>query len=53
MYILNIVSAIKKISVNEIRDFIFLNCYKRISFSKENSYFSMKRLKKRVVVACN
>ena len=52
MYTLNITKAIKKISGNEIRDFIFENYYKRISFSKENSYYSMKRLKKRFIVAC-
>ena len=43
-------------TVNEIRDFIFENYYKRIGFSKENSYCSMKRFKKkkkkRFVVAC-
>ena len=38
--------------VNEIRDFTFENYYKRIGFSKENSYYSMKHLKKRFVVAC-
>ena len=37
----------KKMSVNEIRDFIFENCYKRIGFSKESSYYSMKRLKRK------
>ena len=47
MYILNIASAIKKMSVNETRDFIFENYYERIGFSKENSYYSMKRLKKK------
>ena len=30
MYTLNIARAIKKMSVNEIRDFIFENYYKRI-----------------------
>ena len=35
MYILNIASTIKKIPVNEIRDFIFENYYKKIRFSKE------------------
>ena len=35
------------------RDFIFENYYKRIGFSKENGYYSMKRLKKkRFVVTC-
>ena len=46
MYILIIDRAIKKISVNEIRHFVFENYYKRIGFSKE-SYYSMKRLKKK------
>ena len=32
---------------NEIRDFIFENYYKRIGFSKESSYNSMKRLNKK------
>ena len=47
MYILNIDGAINKMSFNEIRDFIFEDYYKRIGFSKENSYYSMKRLKKK------
>ena len=47
MYILNIARAIKKTSVNEIRDFIFENYYKRIEFSREDSYYSMKRLKRK------
>ena len=42
-----IAKALKKISVNEIKEFIFENYYKRIGFSKENSYYSMKRLKKK------
>ena len=46
MYILNITKDIKMVSVNKIRDFIFENYYKRIGFSKESSYYSMKRLKK-------
>ena len=32
---------------NEIRDFIFENWYKRIGFSKENSYYSVKCLMKK------
>ena len=39
-------------SINELRDFIFENYYKRIGLVKEESYYSMKRLKKRFVVAC-
>ena len=44
MYTLNIARAIKKKTVNQLRDFIFENYYKRIV--KESSYYSMKRLKK-------
>ena len=46
MYTLNIIRAIKKMSVNEIRNFIFENYYKCIVFSKESSY-SMKHLKRK------
>ena len=45
MNILNIARATKKMSANEIKDFIFDNYHKRIGFSKKNSYYSMKRLK--------
>ena len=45
MYTLNTVRAIKKMSVNETRDFIFENHNKGFGFSKESSYYSMKRLK--------
>ena len=48
MYILNITMAIKTMSINEIKDFIFENHYKQIRFSKKNSYYSMKRLKKKI-----
>ena len=41
MYLLNIVKATRKMSTNEIKDFIFENCYKRIGFSKENSCYSI------------
>ena len=34
-------------TVNEIRDFILENSYKRIGFSKENIYYPMKRLKRK------
>ena len=52
MYILNIASAIKKMEVNELGDFIFENYYRRIGFVKERSYCLMKRLKKRFILAC-
>ena len=45
MYTLNIVKAIKKMSFNNNRDFIFENYCERIGFSQEESYYSMKRLK--------
>ena len=41
MYILNITNTMKQMTVNEIRDFILENYYKRIGFSKENSYYTM------------
>ena len=47
MYILNITRTIEKKSVNKIRDFIFENYFQKIGFSKENNYYSMKRLKKK------
>ena len=39
-------------TIKELRDFIFENYYRRIGFTKENSYYSMKHqkiLKKRFV----
>ena len=48
MYIPSNARPTKKISVNEIGDFVFEYYYKRIGFSKENSYHSMKRLKKKI-----
>ena len=52
MHILNIARVIKKMPVNEIRDFIFENYSKRIGFSKETSYYLMKRLKKEKICCC-
>ena len=34
-------------SVNLIKYFLFEKYYKRIGFSKENSYYSIKRVKKK------
>ena len=39
-------------SVSDIRDFIYENHYKRIGFSKEDSYRSLNRSKKIFVVVC-
>ena len=47
MYSLKIAGALKKMSANEIRDFIFENYDKRIGFSKEDRYYWMKRLRKK------
>ena len=33
-------------SINGIKEFIFENYYKRTGFSKERSYYSLKRLNK-------
>ena len=53
MYILNITKAIKKMSINEIKYFIFGNYYKRIGFSKETKLlFNEMLLKKTFIVAC-
>ena len=46
MYTLNISSDIKKMTVNELRDFIFENYYKWIRFAIENSYYLMRHQKK-------
>ena len=37
----------------EIRDFIFENYYKRVGFSKENIYYSMKHQIKRSTIVSN
>ena len=50
--IYNIAKAIKEVSVNEIRDFVFGNYYKRIGIFKENSYYFMRRLKNRKICCC-
>ena len=47
MYILNITKAIKTMSINEIKDFIFENYFEWIGFSKKNSYRSKKSLNKK------
>ena len=39
-------------SFNEPRDVIFENCYKWTGYVKERSYYSMKRLKNKIAVAC-
>ena len=45
MYILNITNTIKKMTINDFSNFFFEKYYKRIGFSKENCYHSMKKKK--------
>ena len=48
MYILNIAKAVKNMSINKIHGFNFENYYKVIGFSKENSYYSQKHMRKKI-----
>ena len=48
MYILNIANAIKKMTIKELKDLIFESYYRQIGFTKENSYYSIKRQKKKI-----
>ena len=50
MYKLNIVSSIKKGTIKELRGFIYENYYSQIEFTKENSYYRIKRQKKRFTI---
>ena len=43
----------KMMPINETKDFIFENYYKRIGFSKESSCYSIKRLKKDSMLLSN
>ena len=47
MHILQIVGAIKKMIIKELKDFSFENHYKQTGFTKENSYYSMKHKKEK------
>ena len=47
MYILNIVSAIKKMAIKEFKTFIFKNSYKQIKFSREKNSYSINYQKKK------
>ena len=50
MYILNILSAIKKTRIKELKDFIFKSYYRQIEFTKENSFYSLKHQKKKDLI---
>ena len=39
----------KKMAVKELQDFLFENYYRRIGFTKENNYYSVKHLKKKIL----
>ena len=51
MYILNILSVVKKMIVKEVKYFIFQNYYGRIGFTKKNSCHSIKHQKKKYLLA--
>ena len=51
MYILNILSAVKKMIVKEVKYFIFQNYYGRIGFTKKSSCHSIKHQKKKYLLA--
>ena len=40
-------------TIKEFRDFIYENYHKQTGFTKDNSYYSMKRQKKRFTIICN
>ena len=46
MHILNIFSAIKKMTIKELKDFIYENYYRKLDFLKK-SYYSVKHQKKK------
>ena len=47
MYIINIIKAIKGMTLNGIKDFIFEKYYQLIALSKKHSHNSMKHLTKK------
>ena len=53
MYILNIKDSIKKMAVKILREFIYENYYKPISFTKNDNYYLLKKAKKDLVLFTN
>ena len=47
MYILHIPITITKMKIKELKDFTFEYFYRRIGFTKENSYYSKKHQNKK------
>ena len=50
MYILSTVSAIKKITIKELKYFTCESYYRRTGFLKENRHYSIKLQKKKVLL---
>ena len=50
MYILNIVSAIKTMTIKELKSFIFKNYYKQVRFSRENNSYSINYQKNKYLL---
>ena len=51
MYILNIRSAKRKMTMKELKDIIFKSYYRRIGFTRENSYYYMKQQQQKAIIA--
>ena len=52
MYICNIFSIITKLTLKELKKFIFEDYYRQIGIIEDVSYYSMKH-KKKTAIACN
>ena len=50
-YILNKENALK-MTVKDLREFIFESYYKRIGFSKMDNYYSLKNAEKKFGIVC-
>ena len=40
-------------TIKELRNFIYENCYVEIGFTKENNYYIIKPQKLRFIILCN
>ena len=52
MCIWNIENVIKTMTVKDTRECTFENHHKRIGFTKEDSYYSLKKQKQRFIIVC-
>ena len=48
IYVLKILSSIKKMTITELRDFVYKNYYRQTGYTKENSCYSRKCHKKKI-----